>query len=84
MSLVMKNYIFTIRRHYEFQFEAENYEDAVKKLNATISDDGFDDNTCVFEDCDHIVANPEGGWGDEWAPFLCTVGVPTDGGLAKK
>jgi hypothetical protein len=49
----MKNYTFTIRRHYEFQFEAENYEEAVSKLNATISEDGFDDDTCVFEDCDH-------------------------------
>lgn len=53
MSLVMKNYTFTIRRHYEFQFEAENYQDAVNKLNNTISEDGFDDNSCVFEDCDH-------------------------------
>lgn len=53
MSLVMKNYTFTIRRHYEFQIEAENYGDAVSKLNATISEDGFDDNSCVFEDCDH-------------------------------
>ena len=49
----MKNYTFTIRRHYEFQFEAENYEQAVSKLNATISEYGFDDDICVFEDCDH-------------------------------
>jgi hypothetical protein len=49
----MKNYTFTIRRHYEFQIEAENYQDAVNKLNNTISDEGFDDNSCVFEDCDH-------------------------------
>lgn len=53
MRLVMKNYTFTIRRHYEFQIEAESYGDAVSKLNATISEDGFDDNSCVFEDCDH-------------------------------
>jgi hypothetical protein len=49
----MKNYTFTIRRHYEFQIEAENYDDAVKQLNATISDGGLDDNSCIFEDCDY-------------------------------
>lgn len=61
MSLVMKNYTFTIRRHYEFQIEAENYQEAVNKLNATISDDGFDDNSCVFEDCDHTEQEAEQG-----------------------
>jgi hypothetical protein len=55
MSLVMKNYTFTIRRHYEFQIEAENYDDAVEQLNANISDGGLDDNSCIFEDCDHAV-----------------------------
>lgn len=55
MHLVMKNYTFTIRRHYEYQFEAENYDDAVKQLNDTIAEDGFDDNSCVFEDCDYAV-----------------------------
>lgn len=53
MQSVMKNYTFTIRRHYEFKFEAENYNDAVKQLNDTISEEGFDDNSCVFEDCDY-------------------------------
>jgi len=53
MSIVMKNYTFTIRRHYEFQIEAENYDDAVEQLNATISDGGLDDNSCIFEDCDY-------------------------------
>ncbi len=60
MRLVMKNYTFTIRRHYEFQFEAENYEQAVSKLNATISEDGFDDNTCIFEECDHTEEEVKG------------------------
>lgn len=60
MSLVMKNYTFTIRRHYEFQIEADNYGDAVKKLNDTISDDGFDDNTCIFEECDHTEEEVKG------------------------
>jgi hypothetical protein len=57
----MKNYTFTIRRHYEFQFEAENYEQAVSKLNATIADDGLDDDTCVFEDCDHTTEEIQQG-----------------------
>ena len=61
MSLVMKNYTFTIRRHYEFQIEAENYQDAVSKLNNTISDEGFDDNSCVFEDCDHTTEEVKEG-----------------------
>ena len=53
MESVMKNYTFTIRRHYEFPIEAENYDEAVKKLNATISEYGFDDDICVFEDYDY-------------------------------
>ena len=53
MGLVMKNYTFTIRRHYEFQIEAKDFDDAVNKLNDTISEEGFDDNNCIFEDCEH-------------------------------
>jgi hypothetical protein len=56
----MKNYTFTIRRHYEFQIEAENYTDACKQLNDTISDDGFDDNTCIFEECEHTEEEVKG------------------------
>ncbi len=56
----MKNYTFTIRRHYEFQIEAENYQDAVNKLNNTIADEGFDDNSCIFEDYDHTTEEVKG------------------------
>lgn len=55
MSLVMKNYTFTIRKHYEFEIEAENYDDAVSKLNVNISDGGLDDNSLIFEDLDWAV-----------------------------
>lgn len=56
----MKNYTFQIRRHYEFQIEAENYKDAVLKLNDAIQEDGLDDNTCIFEDCSHTEEEIEG------------------------
>ena len=55
MSLVMKNYTFTIRRHYEFEIEAENYDDAVSQLNVNISEGGCDDNSLIFEDLDWAV-----------------------------
>lgn len=58
----MKNYTITIRRHYEFNLEAESREEALRKLNDTISDEGFDDNRVIFEDAD-IVEPSEGGEG---------------------
>jgi hypothetical protein len=60
MRLVMKNYTFTIRRHHEFQIEAKDYDDAVNKLNATISEEGLTEDNCIFEDCEHSHEDCEG------------------------
>lgn len=60
MSFVMKNYTIVIRRHYEFTFNADSKEDALNQLNATISDEGMDDNRVIFEDYDLTEGQEEG------------------------
>lgn len=53
MGLVMKNYTFIVTRHYKFEIQAENYDDALTKLDDEVSSYGYDDNIVIYENCEH-------------------------------